>query len=119
MSDRHPDCVFCKIVAGEAEASIKAAWADAILIAPLNPVTVGHVLVIPRRHVMDALTDPTLTGAMFAHAAEWAGWPCNLITSAGPAATQTVMHLHVHVVPRQEHDGLPLPWTPQQEAQRA
>jgi histidine triad (HIT) family protein len=36
----------------------------------------------------------------------------NLITSKGSAATQTVFHLHVHLVPRQVDDGLPLPWTP-------
>lgn len=37
----------------------------------------------------------------------------NFITSAGPAATQSVFHLHVHLVPRFEDDGLILPWTGQ------
>lgn len=41
----------------------------------------------------------------------------NLITSKGPEATQTVHHLHV--VPRQADDGLPLPWTPQRTARAA
>lgn len=40
------------------------------------------------------------------------GWDLNQITSAGPAATQTVFHLHVHLVVRREDDGLSLPWTP-------
>lgn len=40
----------------------------------------------------------------------------NLITSKGDAATQSVLHLHVHVVPRQADDDLPLPWTPQHAA---
>ena len=40
----------------------------------------------------------------------------NLITSIGPAATQTVPHLHLHLVPRRPGDGLPLPWTPQHSA---
>jgi histidine triad (HIT) family protein len=40
----------------------------------------------------------------------------NLSTSKGEAATQSVFHLHVHVVPRQEGDRLPLPWTPQHTA---
>lgn len=43
----------------------------------------------------------------------------NLITSRGGAATQTVFHLHVHVVPREAGDGLALPWTPQQTTRTA
>jgi histidine triad (HIT) family protein len=107
--------VFCQIVAGEAPATIHAAWDDAIAIVPLNPVTEGHLLVLPRQHVMDALEDPQVTAAVMARAAEWAPWPCNIITSAGPAATQTVFHLHVHIVPRSEGDGLALPWTAQSD----
>lgn len=38
----------------------------------------------------------------------------NIITSRGSAATQTVYHLHLHVVPRREGDGLGLPWTDRQ-----
>jgi histidine triad (HIT) family protein len=44
-------------------------------------------------------------------AAELATPPCNIITSAGSDATQTVFHLHLHVVPRRAGDGLALPWT--------
>jgi histidine triad (HIT) family protein len=85
---------------------------------PLNPVTPGHLLVIPVRHVMDAAEDPDLTGRVFAAAAriarESGGDPsCNLITSVGGAATQSVYHLHAHVVPRRHGDGLRLPWTQQ------
>ena len=40
---------------------------------------------------------------------------CNLITSVGAAATQTVKHLHIHIVPRHEGDGLHLPWTEQKK----
>ena len=43
----------------------------------------------------------------------------NLITSKGREATQSVFHLHVHVVPRAAGDGLPLPWTPQHTARAA
>jgi histidine triad (HIT) family protein len=48
-------------------------------------------------------------------AAQWARTcgDANLITSVGSAATQTVFHLHVHVVPRRAGDGLALPWTSQ------
>lgn len=40
----------------------------------------------------------------------------NIITSKGSLATQTVFHLHVHLVPRAAGDGLPLPWTPRRAA---
>ena len=40
----------------------------------------------------------------------------NLITSAGIPATQSVLHLHIHIVPRYENDGLHLPWTDQRRA---
>lgn len=110
-----PDnCVFCKIVAGEAPADVVKSWPDAIAIVPLNPVTPGHVIVLPRHHVADATADPEMTAYTMWRAASLAGPPCNIITSAGVEATQSVWHLHIHVVPRREGDGLALPWTGQE-----
>lgn len=114
-----PGCPFCAIVYSHAPAKVVARWDDAIAIVPLNPVTEGHELVIPKLHVQDALEDPELTGRMFQYAATIAadrGRPFNLITSAGTEATQTVWHLHVHIVPRRHLDGLALPWTNQKKA---
>lgn len=114
-----PKCVFCDIIAGTAPAAILLEWPDAIAFVPLDPVTSGHVLIAPRTHVADAVEDPDLTADASRRAAQYAatiGADLNLITSVGPAATQTVRHLHWHVVPRSTSDGLPLPWTPQQQA---
>ena len=113
------DCIFCDIVHGDAPADIVARWPGAVAFHPLYPVVEGgHILVVPTVHVADALEDPTVTGMVFQRAAEIANgpgrWDCNLITSAGVAATQTVMHLHVHVVRREAGDKLNLPWTAQQ-----
>lgn len=122
MTDRHDAaCVFCQIAANEAPAVIVREWPDCLAFMPLNPVTMGHVLVIPRAHVSDALAAPALTGLVMQRASALAAQratACNLITSVGAAATQTVAHLHVHIVPRRHGDGLPLPWTPQQEGNR-
>ncbi|MFI0470930.1 HIT family protein [Saccharopolyspora sp. 5N102] len=109
-------CVFCAIAAGREPATIVREWADVIAIRPLGEVTDGHVLVIPRTHVADAGVDPAVSARTMACAAElMAQWPAaNIITSRGADATQTVFHLHIHVVPRAAGDGLPLPWTPQQ-----
>jgi histidine triad (HIT) family protein len=84
------------------------------VVAPVNPVTVGHVLVIPRLHVEDFMADPITTALVMGAAADYAQGrlvDCNLITSKGLAATQTVKHLHVHLVPRWPGDGLALPWS--------
>ncbi|MFE1117324.1 HIT family protein [Streptomyces rochei] len=113
------DCVFCAIAAGEAPAVIVREWPDALAVRPRSGgVHPGHVFVLPRVHVEDAGTDPEVTATVMRRAAElMAGHPAvNLITSKGEAATQSVFHLHVHVVPRHEGDRLPLPWTPQHTA---
>ncbi|MDH6709877.1 histidine triad (HIT) family protein [Kitasatospora sp. MAA19] len=115
-------CVFCAIAAGQAAADIVRRWPDAVAIRPRSGgVHPGHLLVIPRQHVADAGTDPDVTAAVMHRAAElMAEHPAaNLITSKGSAATQTVSHLHVHVVPREAGDDLPLPWTPQHAARAA
>ena len=105
-------CVFCAIIAEEAPATFVRRWADAVAIVPLNPVTDGHVLVIPRVHVEDAGDHVYTTAQTMLRAASLAVPPYNIITSAGREATQTVRHLHLHIVPRREGDGLALPWQP-------
>lgn len=107
------DCVFCLIVAGRAPATVVRRWAGVIAIAPRRPVTRDHVLVIPAVHVPDAGADATVSALTMTAAAELAGEhrACNIITSRGADATQTVFHLHMHVVPRRAGDGLALPWS--------
>lgn len=88
------------------------------VIEPINPVVPGHVLVICKYHIIDFVEDETFCGetmtgaAVYARIAEMGD--CNLITSRGAAATQSVPHLHIHLVPRFAGDGLHLPWTPRE-----
>lgn len=112
-AESHTQCPFCAIVHGQAPATVLAETEHSIIIRPLGPVTEGHVLVIPRKHVDDFTERPDVTAAVMEDAADFAGrWgDVNLITSKGSAATQTVYHLHVHLVPRRQGDGLALPWT--------
>lgn len=107
-------CIFCEIVAGQARATVVHQWANAIAIMPLEPIVAGHTLVIPRAHVRDFTESPAIAADTMHCAAELAHqlrlFPANIITSAGREATQSVFHLHLHIVPRAENDGLALPW---------
>jgi histidine triad (HIT) family protein len=106
-------CVFChRIKEGDFD------FEDLYTVSfePLNPVVEGHRLFIPKDHVPNAGISPTATAHVAYAAASFAytqGEEYNLITSAGPFATQTVFHLHTHYIPRRFNDGLALPWTGQ------
>jgi histidine triad (HIT) family protein len=113
-------CAFCDIAAGTGPAVIVAEWPDALAILPRpdetgqRGCTDGHVLVLPRVHVADFVADPLVCASTIARAAELAAQlsgDFNIITSKGAAATQTVRHLHVHLIPRRPGDGLVLPWS--------
>lgn len=101
------ECVFCQLVA-------EHGYPEVLPLKPLNPVTPGHLLFIPRDHVRDAGEDPVVTARVMEAASHYAGGllaDYNIITSKGVNATQSVFHLHIHVVPRFMHDGLKLPWS--------
>lgn len=111
---RRPGCPFCLIVGGQAPATLLREWPETIAIRPRHGgVTAGHALVIPRVHVADVAEDPVVSATTMLRAAELAAeaGDCNVITSRGASATQTVRHLHLHLVPRTDGDGLLLPWT--------
>jgi histidine triad (HIT) family protein len=121
MSDRDPDCLFCKIVDGEIPSERVDEDARTVAFMDINPATRGHALVIPRRHAANLLEiDAEDLSATMAAAQRLARTVSerlgadgvNLINSCGPAAWQTVFHFHVHVIPRYEGDPLRLPWTP-------
>ncbi len=119
MSD--PDCIFCKIVAGELPATIVDEDERTIAFMDINPATHGHVLVIPRAHSSDLLSiDPDDLAAVALASQRLArrmrerldADGVNLVNSCGAVAWQTVFHFHVHVIPRYVEDPLRLPWTP-------
>lgn len=103
-----PDCLFCRIVAGELPSRQVYADDTAIAFLDIAPFHRGHTLVVPRRHVADVLAEPdAVTELAPAIAATTAILRdrltpdgLNLFTSAGTVAGQEVDHLHVHLVPR-------------------
>jgi histidine triad (HIT) family protein len=118
---RDPDCIFCKIVAGELPAQFVEEDERTVAFMDINPGTRGHLLVIPREHSRDLTEIATEDLAAVASMAQkLAGRVLerldadgvNLFNSCGAAAWQTVFHFHVHVIPRYHDDPLRLPWIP-------
>jgi histidine triad (HIT) family protein len=116
-----PDCIFCKIVAGDLPATIVDEDERTVAFMDIAPATRGHALVIPRAHAADLLSvnseDLQAVAVASQRLAERAkerlgADGVNLINACGAAAWQTVFHFHVHVVPRYEGDPLRLPWVP-------
>jgi histidine triad (HIT) family protein len=99
-------CVFCEKIKDNCPSGVAH-------FEPLNPVTPGHMLFVPSLHIANAGEAPLIAALVMYEAIRYAAAKYasfNIITSAGAAATQTVMHLHVHVIPRQPGDNLALPW---------
>ena len=116
-----PDCIFCKIVAGELPSLVVAEDERTIAFLDVSPATPGHTIVIPKDHHRDLLTiEPDALAATIATAQRVArlltdrldAVGVNLLNNCGRQAWQTVFHLHVHVVPRYADDPLQLPWIP-------
>ena len=116
MTDRDPDCLFCKIVAGEIPSDRVLEDDDVIAFRDINPRAPTHVLVIPRRHIPDAhaLTDGDgpLLSALFAAVRRIAdeaglGNGYRVVTNVGPESGQTDFHLHLHLL-----GGRPMAWPP-------
>ena len=106
-------CLFCQIAAGETEASI--AWSDNDFVAFLDirPLFKGHTLLIPRQHVVTlpdlpaALRDPFLAAAQRLSRAMVDGLDAEgSFVAMNNTVSQSVAHLHCHVVPRTKGDGL-------------
>lgn len=108
------NCVFCKIVAGELPVS--KFYEDDLLLGlmTIGPVTPGHAMVIPKKHVpFFADLDPDVGAHLFqvtqrvAQAIRESGLRCegiNLFLADGEAAFQDIFHFHLHVFPRFEGD---------------
>lgn len=106
-------CVFCAIVAGESEADRVLEDDDLVAFLDRRPVFKGHVLLVPREHVVTlpdlpaALRDPFLAAAQRLASAVVDGLGAQgSFVAMNNVVSQSVAHLHLHVVPRTRGDGL-------------
>ena len=116
MSAPDPDCIFCKIVAGDIPADVVHETEHSLAFRDLEPQAPTHVLVIPRVHFPNAAElaagDPAAVtrstaaaGAVAAQEGLDAGY--RMVLNTGAAAHQTVFHAHLHVL-----GGRPMTWPP-------
>ncbi len=116
------DCSFCRILAGQAPATI--VWRDEACTAfmDIQPVNPGHVLIVPNAHAAELadLDEETAAhlmrlGHRLAAALRASGLRCegvNLFLADGEAAMQEIFHVHLHVFPRFTGDGFGLRFGP-------
>lgn len=116
-----PNCIFCKIVAGEIPCFKLIEEAETLAFMDINPVHDGHALIIPKAHyptvfdiAPEAIAAAARTTRRVARAVNAALQPdgLNLVQSNGPGAAQSVEHFHFHVLPRWNGDGLLVNWSP-------
>src|ERR1041385_9248168 len=107
------DCLFCRIVSGEVPATIVYEDANAIAFLDHRPLFPGHTLLVPRDHVETLVDLPhALIGPFFeaaqtvARAVETAMKAEGTFVAMNNRVSQSVPHLHVHIVPRRRKDGL-------------
>ncbi|HEX8730518.1 MAG TPA: histidine triad nucleotide-binding protein [Ktedonobacterales bacterium] len=115
--DVQPDCLFCRIIAGEIPSAVVYSDDEVYAFRDINPGAPSHTLIVPRRHIRDIAAAEAENGAtllaMVRSANEIArregiaesGY--RLVWNVGPDAGQSVFHLHLHLL-----GGRPMGWPP-------
>ena len=113
------ECIFCRIVAREIPATLVHEDEDTLAFMDIGQVNPGHVLVTLKKHADNIFAlDEAQAAAVFRSAAKVARairgafepQGLSVYQANGKAAGQTVFHLHIHLVPRYEGDGMALTW---------
>jgi len=117
--NQDPSCIFCKLVAKQIPSTVVYEDRDTLAFMDIGQVNPGHVLVAAKTHAENiyALEDET-AGAVFRAAARVARAirkafsppGLSVYQANGKPAGQTVFHLHIHLVPRHDGDGMALAW---------
>jgi len=117
---RDENCIFCKIIDGQIPST--TVYEDDLfkVILDIAPANKGHVIILPKKHCENIFdVDATTASQAFMIASKVATalmntLSCdgiNVVQNNGVAAGQTVFHLHIHVIPRYENDGVDFEWT--------
>ncbi len=117
------NCIFCKIASGEIPSNTIYEDDSFRVILDNGPATKGHALVLPKEHYANLFEIPEDVLAGAANVAKTVAGTMkeklsydglNLVQNNGEAAGQTVMHFHLHIIPRYKNDGQHILWRPTQ-----
>ncbi len=124
LGSRDPDCIFCSVASGSVAAHMVYKDANFIAFLDMHPLFPGHVLLCPREHYVTLLELPSKLAAgtmttlqILAKAVEAAVDAEGTFIAINNRVSQTVPHLHIHVVPRRRRDGLKGFFWPRQKYQ--
>ena len=115
------NCIFCKIANGEIPTNTIYEDENFRVILDNGPATKGHALVLPKNHYADLFEIPEDVAAGAVKVAKKVAGTMkeklscdglNLVQNNGEAAGQTVMHFHLHIIPRYKDDGQHILWKP-------
>ena len=121
--DSAPDCIFCKIIAGQVPSMSVLETKNAMAFMDIGPLAEAHLLVIPKRHyarldempeheVQDLTALLPRLARIVVKVTEAEGY--NILQNNGQVAGQAVDHVHFHVIPRKDGDGLGYRWLAKQ-----
>jgi len=111
----NPDCIFCKIASGKVSAEKIYENANFFSILDANPVVEGHSLVISKKHFENSLELPSSLGVELLDAIKNTVMKIlekykvdgfNILNNNSKVAGQIINHVHFHIIPRKEGDGL-------------
>ncbi len=115
------DCIFCKLANGVIPTNSIFEDDDFKVILDMGPATKGHALILPKQHSDNLYELPDETASKIMKLAKKLGTEMvdklgadglNLVQNNGEVAGQTVMHFHLHLIPRYENDGQKIGWVP-------
>ena len=116
---RDPGCIFCRIVAGEIPSAKLYEDENNIAVLDINPVSEGHTLVIFKEHIADVFEMEAKSFSLFAAAVPRIARALkdstqadgiNVVLNNRRCSGQLIPHIHLHLIPRKDGDGLGLQW---------
>lgn len=113
-------CVFCRIITGEIPSATVYEDEDFKAILDISPAAKGHIIILPKKHSADlynldaGTAEKALIVAQKIAKAMKEVLGCdglNLLQNNGEAAGQTVLHFHIHLIPRYHNDQVQMTWS--------
>ena len=115
--EQKPDCIFCKMNSGEIQVEKIRETDNFFVIKDKNPISEGHTLIVSKKHYENILHFPTILGnelialvkdTYIDLAKEIGSEGFNIVQNNFQSAGQAINHIHFHIIPRKQNDGVKL-----------